>query len=342
MIAFTNHALDHMLLSLLDAKITTNLVRLGSRSSDERINEYTLDKLERMKDGASSPLDQIVRKERFSMGQLEDEMRTILRHIQTPAHTWETVTNYLQETFPDHLDSFMSPPFWIDKLAEDLRQDIKAEGQWTTVNTKKKGRDVDIPNTIYSFWKTGQDISFLQPPQPPQSTAVSAKGKRGKQQKKKQEQELIFAAELQEYLTRMNSFFVSLGFPEGMIPSTPTASRPIDELLVVDAIWNMSFGERQTLAAFWEREMRTFAYNKHRQDYEERREEYEAACKRFNDAKDEVSSNSSARCIHSAYRSQSRRQLLSRIDLIGCTTNGAAKLTSLLTVSTVHPFLSFS
>ena len=135
----------------------------------DQINEYTLDKLEKMKDSASSSLDQIVRKERFSMGRLEDEMRTILQHIQTPAHDWETVTNYLQETFPDHLDSFMSPPFWIDKLAEDLHQDIKAEGQWTTVlNPKKKCRNVDIPNTIYSFWKTGQDILFLQPPQPPQ------------------------------------------------------------------------------------------------------------------------------------------------------------------------------
>ncbi len=284
MIAFTNHALDHMLLSLLDAKITTNLVRLGSRSSDERINEYTLDKLEKMKDDASSSLDQIVRKERFSMRRLEDEMRTILQHIQTPAHDWETVTNYLQETFPDHLNSFMSPPFWIDKLAEDLHQDIKAEGQWTTVlNPKKKCCDVDIPNTIYSFWKTGQDILFLQPPQ---STARSSK-------EKKQEQELILAAELQQdYLTRMNNFSVPSGYPEGMVPPTPATSRPIDELLVVDAIWNMSVGERQTLAAFWEREMRAFAYNKHRQDYEERREEYEVACKRFNDARDEVSGSS--------------------------------------------------
>ncbi|KAK0443327.1 uncharacterized protein EV420DRAFT_1484981 [Desarmillaria tabescens] len=273
MIAFTNHALDHMLLSLLDAKITTNLVRLGSRSSDERINEFTLDKLERMKDGASSPLDQIVRKERFAMGRLEDEMRTILQHIQTPSHTWETVTNYLQETFPDHLASFVDPPFWIGKLAEELRQDIEAEGEWTTVNAKKKRRDVDIPNTIYSFWKTRQDISFLQPPQPPQTPARSSKGKKGKQQQQMQAQELILAAELQQdYLTRMNNFFVPLGFLEGKVPPIPMTSRPIDELLVTDAIWSMSVEERQTT---------------YRQDYEERREEYEAACKRFNDAKDE-------------------------------------------------------
>ncbi|KAK0475781.1 hypothetical protein IW261DRAFT_1552397 [Armillaria novae-zelandiae] len=257
MIAFTNHALDHMLLSLLDDKITTNLLE-----RDEGWSIFT----------AGSDLSC---KERFSMGRLEDEMRTILRDIQTPAHTWETVTNYLQETFPDHLDSFMSPPFWIDKLVEDLHQDIKAEGQWTTVtNSKKKGP---------------VDISFLQPPQPPQTNVRSSKGKKGKQQQKKQEQELILAAELQQdYLTRMNNFFVPLGYPEGRVPPTATTSRPIDELLIVDAIWSMSVGERKTLAAFWEQEMRTVAYNKHRQDYDERREEYEAACKRFNDARDET------------------------------------------------------
>ncbi|KAG7441498.1 uncharacterized protein BT62DRAFT_908111 [Guyanagaster necrorhizus] len=322
MIAFTNHALDHMLLSLLDADITKNLVRLGSRSSDERINEYTLDKLERMTDRRPSPLDQIVGKERFAMGQLEDEMRTILQHIQTPSHTWETVSEYPQENFPDHYISFSEPPFWIDKLAEDLRQNIEAEGEWTTVHKNKKKRDIDIPNTIYSFWKTGQDISFLQPPQLPQNIAQSARGKKQKSAGgKKQKQETLVAEFLQlqqEYSMRMNDFFIPLGFPEGELPSIPTTSRRIDRLMVADAIWRMSVEERQILSEFWEQEMRTFAYSKHRQDYEERRKEYEAACKRFNDAKDE-----------------SRRQLLSRVDLIGCTTNGAAKLTSLLT--TVAP-----
>ncbi|KAK0440271.1 hypothetical protein EV421DRAFT_1712588 [Armillaria borealis] len=302
MIAFTNHALDHMLLSLLDAKITTNLVRLGSRSSDERINQYALDKLERMNNLEFSPLDQIVFNERCAMDDLEDEMRTILQRIQTPSDTWETVTNYLLASFPDHLVSFTDPPFWIDRLAEEFCQDIKTKGEWTTVG-KKNRRNVDIPNTIYSFWKSGQDISFIQPPQPPNCTAETSK------------EEIQKWVELQRaYLTRTNNLFVPLGFPEGIVPPIPTTSRPIDELLVTDAIWHMSFKERQTLSTFWENEMKTFAYDKHRQDYELRREEYEAACKRFNDAKDE-----------------SRRQLLSRVDLIGCTTTGAAKLTSLLT-----------
>ena len=46
MIAFTNHALDHMLRSVLDARITQKIVRLGSRSADERIAEFSIEHVE--------------------------------------------------------------------------------------------------------------------------------------------------------------------------------------------------------------------------------------------------------------------------------------------------------
>ncbi|KAK0451375.1 uncharacterized protein EV420DRAFT_714274 [Desarmillaria tabescens] len=308
-IAFTNHALDHMLLSLLDENITTSIVRLGSRSSDERINEYTLDNLERITDRAESPLDEIVRNAYSFMRRLEDEMTEILQHIQTPSYTWRTVWCYLLK-FPDHLTSLLDPPtLWIEILSGPYCEGIEAKGGWIPA---KKRRYTDGQNNIYYFWKTGQDILFIQPPQLPQNTAQSAKGK---EQMQKQE---VLAAELQqlqqEYLERMNNFFVPLLFPEGEVPSIPTTSRPIDELLVDDSVWNMSIEERQTLSAFWEDDMRSIAYNRYSLLYEQLREEYEAACKRFNYAKDE-----------------NRRRLLSEVDLIGCTTNGAAKLTSLLT-----------
>lgn len=47
MVAFTNHALDHLLESVLNAGITEKVVRLGSRSQSERLQELTLDKLEK-------------------------------------------------------------------------------------------------------------------------------------------------------------------------------------------------------------------------------------------------------------------------------------------------------
>ena len=47
MIAFTNHALDHLLGSVLDAGITKKVVRLGSRCNDERVSPFSIEELER-------------------------------------------------------------------------------------------------------------------------------------------------------------------------------------------------------------------------------------------------------------------------------------------------------
>jgi len=48
MIAFTNHALDHLLGNILDAGITEKIARLGSRhSAHERIVPFSLEYLEK-------------------------------------------------------------------------------------------------------------------------------------------------------------------------------------------------------------------------------------------------------------------------------------------------------
>lgn len=48
LIAYTNHALDHILRAVHDRDITRNIVRLGSHSKDEVIGDYSLDKLDQM------------------------------------------------------------------------------------------------------------------------------------------------------------------------------------------------------------------------------------------------------------------------------------------------------
>jgi hypothetical protein len=47
LLAFTNHALDHILHAVHDAGITENIARLGSRSKDEVVSQYTLDNIRR-------------------------------------------------------------------------------------------------------------------------------------------------------------------------------------------------------------------------------------------------------------------------------------------------------
>lgn len=47
LMAYTNHALDHLLHAVVDSGITKKVVRLGSRSDDEIIKGFSLEELER-------------------------------------------------------------------------------------------------------------------------------------------------------------------------------------------------------------------------------------------------------------------------------------------------------
>ncbi|KAJ3886388.1 hypothetical protein GG344DRAFT_69709 [Lentinula edodes] len=295
LIAFTNHALDHMLLSLLDANITSNFVRLGSRSSNERIAEYTLDKLEKTV-SEKKALDRTVGREYASLKKSEEWMKTVLDRIQIPEVTFNGITEHLRRSYPSQSEWIHEPPFWIAQLFESLRTVANEGGQWTQVSHKKRrSEDKQIAETIYGFWKLGQDLEFIRPPNSGLIHISTTQPKVSKRQKKK------------EVKTVMHN-----------VPSVPESCRFISELVGIDNVWTMSSEERLMLATFWEDEMRRNAYEKCLDEYKDARQNYEVACQRFNDVKDE-----------------NRRRLLTSVDLIGCTTNGAAKLTSLLT--TVAP-----
>ncbi|KAJ4500147.1 hypothetical protein C8R41DRAFT_529014 [Lentinula lateritia] len=326
LIAFTNHALDHMLLSLLDADITSNFVRLGSRSSDVRIAEYTLDKLEKTF-SEKQALDRTVGREYASLKKLEEQMKTILDRIQIPEVTFDGITEHLRESYPSQSEWIHGPPFWIAQLFESLHTPTNEGGQWTQVSHKKRrSEDKQIAETIYGFWKLGQDLEFIRPPNlGPIHMSTTQPKVSGRQKKKKKEVQTVVHTVstddalviAEEYRSRMSTFFGKLGFGD-QVPSVPESCRLISELVGIDNVWTMSSEERLMLASFWEDEMRRNAYETCLDEYKDARQDYEEACQRFNDVKDE-----------------NRRRLLTSVDLIGCTTNGAAKLTSLLT--TVAP-----
>ena len=48
LLAYTNHALDHILRAVHDRHITREIVRLGSRSKDEVICSYSLDEIDKV------------------------------------------------------------------------------------------------------------------------------------------------------------------------------------------------------------------------------------------------------------------------------------------------------
>ncbi|KAI0071801.1 hypothetical protein K474DRAFT_1630013 [Panus rudis PR-1116 ss-1] len=306
LIAFTNHALDHMLTSVLDAKITEKVIRVGTRTSDERIAQYTLDKLER--EANASSLDRSVGRQYRKMKQLEEEMTEVMNKIQLPVLSWGEVREYLTIHYPEHSDSIMNPPFWIKELANRKWAEEDRNGEFEEVARSKKAKTkqtTKFPRTLYGFWKESCDIAFIQPINTPVAKPNN---------KRRQGAAVVVALEA---LSESRQFFMSLGFGSQR-PPVPQTNRSVDVLLNIPAVWSMSAQERSKLATHWEGEIRTMAYNSHTQHYQQLRNAYEAECDAYNEIKDE-----------------NRRRLLSKTDLIACTTTGAAKITSLL--SNVSP-----
>jgi len=135
LIAYTNHALDHMVNLVLDAKITEKIVRLGTRSSDERISEYTLSKLERL---ATAPtLDRSIKRQYAAMKRLEETMTETMTSIRLPLLSWDEIEKYLDIHYPEHADRFREPPFWITKLVEMKQEEEEKEGDFTQVTSEE-------------------------------------------------------------------------------------------------------------------------------------------------------------------------------------------------------------
>ncbi|KAH9052824.1 hypothetical protein EDB87DRAFT_1676964 [Lactarius vividus] len=290
LIAFTNHALDNMLTSVLDANITEQFVRLGSRTTDARIEQHSLYKLEQL--SGRGELSRPMGREYAAMKRVEEEMTHIMNRIQLPALTLKDTETFLDSHYPQHADFFRGPPFWIAELLRRAVEDEIMNGEWTQVSKGKKAlQDAEISG-VYGFWKYGRDIEFIQPPP---SLSNRATGE------ERTDPDLRTA------------FFNEQGF-EGRIPLVPVGSRSVQQLTGFFNVWSMSIRERQRLAESWEDEMREEAYDSFLSDFDRQRTQYKDACKAYEDIRDEA-----------------RRRLLSRTDLIACTTTGAASLVSLLT-----------
>lgn len=264
-----------MLTEILEAKITTKLVRLGSRSSDERVAEYTLDKLEKL--AARSMNDRAIGRQFAVMKELEERMVTVMRNIQLPTLDWGIIEQHLQIYSSRHAEGFENPPYWIQQLYFHKRRDAEENGEWSTAHGKqKKGKgSEELTGTLYDFWQEGEDIAFITPPPTPQK------------QKEKSPQDrraLPTPTTLDQHVLE---FFAKLG-SGAQLPPIPQLTRPTSTLLKTPQIWSMSLGERKRLAAEWARAIRQQAYHAYLGEYKRLREQYKEACAEFNDIRDEV------------------------------------------------------
>jgi len=173
-----------MVSSVLDAQITEKIVRLGSRSSDERISEYMLTKLERL---ATAPtLDRSMKRQYGVMKRLEETLTQTMTSIRLPQLSWDEIEKYLDIHYPEHADRFREPPFWTARLFEMKQEEEENSGGFTQVTYRKKGMSMvqsSISKTIYGFWRQGFDLEFVQ--QKPSMPLTEQKGKQRKDTNKK-------------------------------------------------------------------------------------------------------------------------------------------------------------
>lgn len=268
-----------MVSSVLDAQITEKIVRLGSRSSDERISEYMLNKLERL---ATAPtLDRSMKRQYGVMKRLEETLTQTMTSIRLPQLSWDEIEKYLDIHYPEHADRFREPPFWTARLFEMKQEEEENSGEFTQVTYRKKGMSMvqsSVSKTIYGFWRQGFDLEFVR--QKP-STPL---------QKEKGELDAKISTEIpQSSLTNPEAFFMALGF-DGQIPLVPSEDRKIGELLDSANVWSMSASERLKLADQWERRIRRLAYDTQLDQYTRLKQEYKDACKEYNDMRNEVKS----------------------------------------------------
>jgi len=251
-----------MLTSILDAKITTNVVRLGSRTADERIAQYSLHNLEQ--DSGRAGLDRPRRREYAVLKQIEEDMVRIMNKIQLPQLTWEQAEEFLDVRYPQHADSLRGPPSWVAELFRRATEDENENGEWKEVRagrSKRTTQDREISG-IYGFWKSGRDLQFIQPPPRPRSKRAT---------------------------DPRQAFFEELGI-SGPIPPIPLGTRPLNRLIEsVSNVWSMSLSERLCLAESWEQDMRKKAYDSNVEDFRLLKERYTNACKGYGDVQDEVS-----------------------------------------------------
>ena len=131
MVAFTNHALDHLLGAVLTAKITKKIVRLGSRSSNPQVSEYSIEELERIV--PKSQLHSSMSRDYKELKDINANLQHIISAITSEQITDQEIAQHVLMLYPDHYMHLESPPKWIASLYQLSFDDEASNGPWIEI-----------------------------------------------------------------------------------------------------------------------------------------------------------------------------------------------------------------
>lgn len=293
LIAFTNHALDHLLISVLDKAITKKIVRLGSRSNDERISNFSMESLERLD---SSTNRSAINKAYRAIKNSENELKKVLDQLQggeVPASERE---EYMTLFFPSHLDELKHPPSWIQAIRE-------SEVGWTTAG----GKETAEMRPEYDFWLSCADIDWVVAQNQVKEQKAEALANRfasldieEAESQSSDGMELIDEEEFEDFEPMdeledeeteeagLRQFLAATGLAE--LPAIPDTDRPLEELQADDMVWGMSMTERERLAFFWTEATRQEFFDRKRDSFAYLKEKYENAREAYEECQAQVSS----------------------------------------------------
>jgi hypothetical protein len=139
-----------MLTSVLDADITKRIVRLGGRSKDERISQFSLRKLEEVQ-GRSERLDHAFKGQYRQLRDVERKMDAVLKKLQKRSIESAEMEEYLEFSFPERYEDLINLPVWVRWIRCDVGADTERHGVWRQATGGQRSREADTSSES-SFW----------------------------------------------------------------------------------------------------------------------------------------------------------------------------------------------
>jgi hypothetical protein len=314
LIALTNHALDHLLSAVLEKKITRKVARLGSRSADETIAQYSLETMEMI--AGKNRIHSTFGRDYAKMKNLEEDLKRLMNDFLKRDVESSKMMRHLELEYPvEHEILAYDMPPWVASLFEVLS--APEEGGWQTAGARK---DTPEDKSIYAFWRQGHDLDYLHEAR----TAPPSKGKKKVPTNKytllQPEDNVqegddvdfvpedfladwnetvgetdadgdIFEDDAEEKLTYEDlldhgAFFKR--FDMDVIPPLPNTNRTLDELMEDPGPWKCSRTERQRLHDHWSHEVKVKLELQEIESFRRLREQHAQALADYNEGKIEV------------------------------------------------------
>ncbi|KAF9506178.1 hypothetical protein BS47DRAFT_1489458 [Hydnum rufescens UP504] len=167
-IAFTNHALDHILRSGLDTGITKKVVRMGSRSADLKISSLSLEELQKLQEWSQFSL--AMGKVFSVLKETETEIENLMKKNRRRYIGWTEIKSFI--------DSEAECSTWtscgaLESRKRDRAVDCQLMGEdeeWTEVQS----RPTHNIKSICDRWLAGEGLQFLESPKVMTTTSVEA------------------------------------------------------------------------------------------------------------------------------------------------------------------------